>query len=178
MLYFINRFFSKTKQQKLAENVFKLIVSQSRKKIFYTKLSVPDTIDGRFELIVLHTYLVVRCLKNTKYKKNFGRDIMTKLFDDFDLSLRELGVGDMGMGRKIKVMADSFYGRCKAYEEGLKLGDKELEAAITRNIYGGKIEREVASILVDYVKSEAKYIENLSFEEINYGKFNFREIKI
>ncbi len=90
MLYFINRFFSKTKQQKLAENVFKLIVSQSRKKIFYTKLSVPDTIDGRFELIVLHTYLVVRCLKNTKYKKNFGRDIMTKLFDDFDLSLESL----------------------------------------------------------------------------------------
>ena len=103
---------------------------------------------------------------------------MTRLFDDFDLSLRELGVGDMGMGKKIKIMADSFYGRCKAYEEGLNQGDNQLEDAIIRNIYGGDIERKIALILVNYVKSEAKYIENLSFEEINYGKFNFREIKI
>ena len=178
MLYFINRFFSKTRQQKLAANVFKIIVNQSRKKTFYMNLGVPDTLDGRFELIVLHTFLVVRCLKDTKYKRNFGRDIMTKLFDDFDLSLRELGVGDMGMGKKIKVMADSFYGRCKAYEEGLKLGDNELQGAITRNIYGGDIDKKVALVIVNYVKSEAKYLENLSFEEINYGKFNFREIKI
>ena len=178
MLYFINRFFSKGRQQKLAANVFKIIVAQSRKKTFYLHLDIPDTLDGRFELIVLHTFLVVRCLKGTKYEKNFGRDIMTRLFDDSDLSLRELGVGDMGMGKKIKIMADSFYGRCKAYEEGLNQGDNQLEDAITRNIYGGDIERKVALILVNYVKSEAKYIEKLSFEEINYGKFNFREIKI
>ncbi len=178
MLYFINRFFSKGRQQKLATNVFKIIVAQSRKKTFYLHLGIPDTLDGRFELIVLHTFLVVRCLKDAKYKKNFGRDIMTRLFDDFDLSLRELGVGDMGMGKKIKIMADSFYGRCKAYEEGLNQGDNQLEDAIIRNIYGGDIERKIALILVNYVKSEAKYIENLSFEEINYGKFNFREIKI
>tara|TARA_B100002052_G_C15803055_1_gene562107 strand:- start:403 stop:939 length:537 start_codon:yes stop_codon:yes gene_type:complete len=178
MLYFINRFFSKTRQDKLASNVFKIIVDQSREKYFYTNLGVPDTLEGRFELIVLHTFLVVRCLKNNKTMKKFGRDIMTVLFDDFDLSLRELGVGDMGIGKKIKVMADSFYGRCKAYEEGLNSGDKEIEEAIIRNIYRGEIDRKLALILVNYLKNEAKRIENLSFDDIYLGKFNFREVKL
>ena len=178
MLYFINRFFSKTRQDKLARNVFKIIVEQSRKKYFYLHLGVPDTLEGRFELIVLHTFLVVRCLKQSKVMKKFGRDIMTILFDDFDLSLREMGVGDMGIGKKIKVMADSFYGRCKAYEEGLKLGDREIEEAITRNVYRGEIDRKLALILVNYLKSEAKHIESLSFNDIYLGKFNFREINV
>ena len=178
MFYFINSFFSKRRVDDLAKNVFKIIVNQSRKKIFYTELRVPDTFEGRFEMMVLHTFLVVRCLKMSKSKKNFGRDIMTKLFDDFDLSLREMGVGDMGIGKKIKIMADSFYGRCKAYEEGLNLDKNSLEDAIVRNIYRGDADKEKASILVNYVKSEAKLIENLSFKEINAGKFSFGDIKL
>ena len=111
-------------------------------------MGIPDTLDGRFEMIVLHTFLIVRCLKSDKYKKNFGRDIMTALFDDFDLSLRELGVGDMGIGKKIKIMADSFYGRCKAYEEGLNFEKNTLEDAIIRNVYSGGVDRKIALILV------------------------------
>ncbi len=176
MFKFLKNLFLKKTLNNPAQNVFKIIVEQSRKNFFYEELNVPDTFEGRFEILVLHTFLVVRCLKGDKLRKNLGRGVMTKLFDDFDLSLREMGIGDMGIGHKIKTMADSFYGRCKAYEDGLNSEDKNLQDAIIRNIFRGVSEQKISLFLTNYVKRQAKIIEMLSFQEIKEGKFNFQDI--
>ena len=160
-------------RKKNATILYEKIISQSRSKYFYELLGIPDTVDGRFELMVLHAFLVIRRLKGDKKKLKFGRDIMTFLFDDFDLSLREVGVGDMGIGKKIKLMADSFYGRIFAYEEALKDEGDLLEQALNRNVFRNKINNESTRILADYIRREAFSIEKISDSDLLDARLNF-----
>ncbi len=162
-------------RKKNASVVYEKIITQSRSKQFYEFLDIPDTFDGRFELMVLHAFLVVRRLKDSKKKLKFGRDIMTLLFDNFDLSLREVGVGDMGIGKKIKLMADSFYGRAFAYEEALKDDGELLEQTLNRNVFK-KDERNKSKslkMLADYIRKEALAIEKLSDSDLLDARLTF-----
>ena len=158
-----------------ANIIYKKIITQSRSKQFYESLGVPDTFDGRFELMVLHTFLVVRRLKDSKKKLKFGRDIMTLLFDNFDLSLREVGVGDMGIGKKIKLMADSFYGRAFAYEEALKDNGALLEQTLNRNVFkeDEKNMSKSLKVLADYIRKEAFSIEKISDSDLLEARLTF-----
>ena len=108
------------------------IVDQARMPAFYNDCGVPDTVAGRFDLIGLHAYLVMRCLKEIDSQR--GTDLSQRLFDimftDMDRNLREMGVGDLGVGKKVKELAKAFYGRVKAYDEGLAGGTEKLEDAL------------------------------------------------
>src|SRR5260370_325170 len=86
------------------------IVAQSRHPIFYSTWQVEDSIDGRFDVIVLHMFLVLsRCEEDAA----FCRMLSEIFFSDMDRSLREMGVGDTGVGIRVKKMAQAFYGRLK-----------------------------------------------------------------
>jgi cytochrome b pre-mRNA-processing protein 3 len=118
-----------------ARTAYGRIVARAREPWFYVDWSVPDTLDGRFELLALHAFLVLNRLKPETEAKNFAQDLFDTMFTDLDRGVRELGVADVGVGKRVKAMARGFFGRIAAYDKGL--GDEtELEAALRRNLFG------------------------------------------
>ncbi|MDP9195933.1 MAG: ubiquinol-cytochrome C chaperone family protein [Pseudomonadota bacterium] len=122
-----------------AERLYAAIVSQARSPVPYRILGVPDTLDGRFDLILLHMFLVLHALKKQgKHPADGGQALFGHMVTDMDRSLREVGVGDLSVGRKIRTMVEAFYGRIAAYEQAVKSLDADtlLPAALRRNLYG------------------------------------------
>ena len=120
-----------------AAHAYGLIVEQSRRPEFFVALGVPDTLDGRFEVICLHAFLYLHRLKaEGAAAAALGQSFFDRMFADFDRSLREIGTGDLSVGRQVKRMAEAFYGRIRAYEDGLEGDDTALAAALARNLYG------------------------------------------
>lgn len=145
--------------ERLAEALYHQIVRQARKPEFYLVGGVPDTVAGRFDLIALHAFLVMRQLKATKQQ---GAGIAQALFDtmfaDMDRNLREMGVGDLGVGRRVKAMAKGFYGRVHAYEVALAAAAPgALAEALGRNLYAGEsVDAARVAAMADYLRREAK----------------------
>ena len=120
-----------------AHALYVALVDQARDPAFYGTSGVPDTLDGRFDMIVLHAFLVMRRLKAAgPAGASLAQALFDVMFSDMDQNLRELGVGDLAVGRRVKTMARGFYGRVKAYDEGLaQADDAALIAALDRNLY-------------------------------------------
>lgn len=132
-----------------ADRLYAHAVAQARDPRFYTALGVADEIDARFELYVLHVQLLILRLQEEGAE---GRDLAQRLFDVFvsalDNALRELGVGDLSVAKKMRKLSEQVYGRMSAYEAGLRGGDREaLAEALRRNVTSGP---ENALRLADY----------------------------
>jgi cytochrome b pre-mRNA-processing protein 3 len=108
--------------------------ARSREPVFYAALGVPDTIDGRFDLLALHAALVLERIDQTGARE-ISQALVDALFVSFDEGLRQLGAGDVGMSRRMKKMAEAFFGRMHAYRDATD--ESAFEAAITRNIFRG-----------------------------------------
>jgi cytochrome b pre-mRNA-processing protein 3 len=133
----IGRIFRRDRDSGAARDLYGRIVAAARQPAFYRELGVPDSIDGRFEMIALHLFLVLHRLKQAgePAAAALAQALFDMAFADMDASLREMGAGDLGVGRRVKQMATGFYGRAAAYEEGLA-GAAGLEEALRRNLYG------------------------------------------
>ena len=117
--------------------LYALAVIQARRPDFYTRLGVDDRIDARFELYTLHVLLLVLRLRDDGDR---GGEAAQVLFDTYvsalDNTLRELGVGDVSVGKKMRKLGESLYGRMTAYEAPLRAGDEAvLAAGLARNVY-------------------------------------------
>jgi cytochrome b pre-mRNA-processing protein 3 len=124
-------------EERAAQRLYAAAVAQAREPGFYTAFKVPDTLDGRFELLSLHVYLLLRRLKREgEAGAAVGRALVDLMFANMDESLREMGAGDLGVGKRVKRMASAFYGRLAAYEAGLAGTPAALQAAIGRNLFG------------------------------------------
>ena len=133
----LSGFFKRKPQEAQARALYEEVVAQARQPGFYRDCGVPDTVDGRFELIALHAFLVLHRLKaDPGDTEALGQALFDVMFRDMDQSLRELGAGDMGVGARVKRMAQGLYGRIAAYEAGLSGPGAELEAALRRNLFG------------------------------------------
>jgi len=119
-----------------ARALYERIVAQARQPEFYAEFGVPDTLDGRFEMIGLHVFLILYRLKGEPTASGLARAVVEAMVHDMDRSLREMGAGDLGIGRRVKAMARGLYGRIAAYEAGLQGPEAMLEAALGRNLYG------------------------------------------
>lgn len=135
-----------------AERAYARVVAQARRPEFFTGFDVPDTLDGRFELVCLHAFLYLHRLKGEAGAAGVSQEFFDMMFADFDRSLREIGTGDLSVGRQVNRMAEAFYGRIHAYEDGLAGDDPALEAALTRNLYG------TAPASADRVTGMAAYV--------------------
>src|SRR5438128_12547656 len=103
-----------------AELAYRRVVEQARQPGFFLDGGVPDTLDGRFELICLHAFLYLHRLKADRPRASpLCQSFFDRMFADFDRSLREMGVGDLSVGKHVKRMARAFYGRILSYESGL-----------------------------------------------------------
>lgn len=171
----LGRLFRRNPCEAPARALYERIVAQARRAEFYSVWGVPDTLDGRFELLALHTFLLLHRLKRDH---TASADLSQALFDtmlaDMDQSLRELGAGDLGVGRKVKRMAQGLYGRIAAYEAGLDGPDSELEAALERNLYG-TVEPDPAwlSALAAYLRREAGSLAAQGLASLLVGELSF-----
>ncbi len=125
------------------------IVAASRRPRLYAELGVPDTLEGRFEALCLHVVLVLRRLRALPAPADeIGQDLVDHVFRELDRSLREMGVGDFGVPKRMKKLAQAFYGRAQAYAVALDGQDRtDLAAALARNVVTGG---EPAMPLADY----------------------------
>jgi len=122
----------------IAAGLYGAIVAQARNPVLYTDLGVADTIDGRFEMVVLHTVLVLRRLQaGGESECGIGQAVFDLHCTDMDQSLRELGVGDLGVPKRMKKMTERFYGREAAYGAAFEARNfRALMEAIERNVFG------------------------------------------
>jgi cytochrome b pre-mRNA-processing protein 3 len=157
--------------------LYEAAVQQARRPEFYRDLQVPDTLDGRFELIALHVYLILRRLRADHDR--FGRlsqDLFDTMFADMDGSLREMGAGDLGVGPKVKKMAQNFYGRITAYDTGLDGERADLDDALARNLYGTLAESppaEVMGAMADYLAREDAGLARADTDALARGQLAF-----
>jgi cytochrome b pre-mRNA-processing protein 3 len=119
------------------EAIYGMIVAQAREPLFYQALGVPDTVDGRFDMVLLHLWMVLRQTKP-------GPDdaLQQALFDhfcsDMDANLREMGVGDLTVPKRMQAFGEAFYGRSAAYDRAHAEGLEPLAQALDKNIYNGR----------------------------------------
>ncbi len=126
----------KRRRRRAAEALYGAAMAQSRRPELFRELEIPDTLDGRFDALVLHMVLVLRRLKREgEAARELSQELFDLMFADMDRSLREMGVGDHSIGRRVKQMISAFYGRAQAYEEALDGGEDTLETALSRNVY-------------------------------------------
>ncbi len=158
-----------------AEHAYRLVVEQSRRPEFFAALGVPDTLDGRFEVICLHAFLYLHRLKaEGAAAAVLGQSFFDWMFADFDRSLREIGTGDLSVGRQVKRMAEAFYGRIRAYEDGLAEGDAALTAALARNLYGtAAASDEQLARVAAYLRREVMHLANQSAALLLAGTVTF-----
>ena len=135
---FFNSYTSSQLQKRdLIDSFYFKIVNVSRNRAFYDDLLVPDTIDGRFDLLVLFSIILTYYLSKCGSKgQELSQNLFDKIFLDLDLSLRELGAGDAGVNIKIKQMINLYMGRQQAYCDCLNNRDfKKLKKHIIKNVY-------------------------------------------
>jgi cytochrome b pre-mRNA-processing protein 3 len=146
------RLFPRADPEKAAARaLFTKLARQARNPDFHLRFKVPDTIDGRFDLLTLHGFLAMEALKGCgEDGERIGTHLATAIFEALEEALRELGVGDIGISRRIKAMADAFYGRLSAY--GAAADRAAMATALQRNLYRGDPERgREAEHLSEYV---------------------------
>ena len=122
------------------QELYHRIVAQSRLPVFYDRGGVPDTVDGRFEVLALHMVAVLRVLKSRDTQvKRFAQELYDFMFYAMDVGLREDSVGDGGVRKQIRRLTESFSGRVVAYERALNQMEKPtetLESVLRRNLFG------------------------------------------
>jgi len=150
------RIFAPAEKTVAAGALYEQIVAQSRRPEFYLEGGVADSLDGRFDLMSLHVFLVLRRLKEEGQGK-LSQALFDTFFHNLDVGLREMGVGDLSVGKKIRQMAEAFYGRVAAYDAALSAPDeKALVEALQRNLYRGSIiSHNTLNRLANYVRWQA-----------------------
>ena len=160
-----------------AVSAYRSVVEQARQPVFFVEYGVPDTLDGRFELICLHAFLFLHRLRSEPASAGLAQAFFDMMFTDMDCSLREIGTGDLSVGRHVKRMAQAFYGRIRAYQRGLEQDDGELAAALRRNLYGS-IGESVSGLaaMTEYTRRAARLLADQPIAQLAGGKILFPQI--
>jgi cytochrome b pre-mRNA-processing protein 3 len=150
-------------------------VAQARQPGFFLHCGVPDTVDGRFDMISLHVHVVLRRLRQGgETAAETAQAVFDAMFADMDRSLREMGVGDLGVGRRVKAMARAFYGRVAAYDAGLDGGAGALEDALKRNVFrAAEPVPGAPAILAAYMRRAARGLANQPLDALLAGRVAF-----
>tara|TARA_Y100000022_G_scaffold189672_1_gene189152 strand:+ start:991 stop:1515 length:525 start_codon:yes stop_codon:yes gene_type:complete len=170
--------FYKKNGENIINIIYQKIVEFSRNKIFYTKYKVPDTIDGRFDMLVLITIIVVFRLSKIKNEgPKLSQEIFDVIFRDLDFSLRELGAGDVSVSNNMKKLISSYMGRQKIYLKAFKDNDKDVLAlAFKNNIFrNSKLDNDSMLLLSTNILKINKKLYLIENKKILNGEFNFKD---
>ncbi len=157
------------------QRLYGAIVAQSRLPSFYLDYAVPDTVEGRFDLLALHVHLVFRRLAaGGGQAKETAQQVFDYFISDMDAAVRELGTGDMKVHKKMRDLGEAYYGRANAYDAALKETDNTaLVAALERNVHGGSAADGAGNRLAHYVRETAAALDRQDAGEIAGGALSF-----
>lgn len=150
-----------------------MIVAQARLPALYRDYAVPDTVNGRFDLVVLHLALVLDRLGQDDRLRPLGQGVFDRFCGDMDHNLREMGVGDLAVPKEMQRLGEAFYGRAQAYRSALAASDQQaLVEALRRNIYGGS-ETAPAGRLAAYVREAVGALKAQNSQDLAAGRMHF-----
>jgi cytochrome b pre-mRNA-processing protein 3 len=164
------------RHERAAFQLYATAVAAARDPLFYAELGVADTLDGRFDLVGLHVFLLIRRLRGiAAVGPALAQAVFDAMFRDMDLNLREMGVGDLSVGRKNRAMWEAFHGRSVAYQEALASGDvARLETALARNVWRGASAGSEPARLARIVLAQDADLCGQSDTALSAGRVTFR----
>jgi cytochrome b pre-mRNA-processing protein 3 len=154
------------------EAIYGMIVTQAREPLFYRDLAVPDTVNGRFDMLVLHLWMVLRRLKPIEGGTALSQALFDRFCDDMDANLREMGVGDLTVPKRMQAFGEAFYGRIAAYDLALEAGQEPLAQALCKNILNGE-GAEKARQLARYAEAAIATLAGLDEATLRSGSWKF-----
>jgi cytochrome b pre-mRNA-processing protein 3 len=167
----IFRLFRRSADRELIDRLHGEIMAAARHPALFTAYAINDDVDGRFETVALHAALLLRRLDNMAPPAlELAQDLTDALFRSFDIALREAGVGDISVPRRMKTIARAFLGRADAYDRALRNGTPALEAALSRNVYNS---RGNPARLARYVEAADQALANASLDVFVVGDIPF-----
>jgi cytochrome b pre-mRNA-processing protein 3 len=153
------------------------IVAQARSPDFYLAYCVPDTVDGRFDMIVLHLVLLFRRLaREPEITRALTQGVFDRFCLDMDHNLREMGVSDVAVPKQMRWLGEAFYGRAEAYERALSAdaGAQSLISALARNVFAeAGVSSPKASRLAAYVLEAVRQLDTAEGAAIAAGALGF-----
>ncbi len=153
-----------------AENLYGAVVAQAREPAFYVDFGINDTLEGRYELIVLHMFLVLEKLREAfPGDTRWSRILIERFVTDMDDCMRELGVGDMTVPKRVKGAAAGLYGRAQRYREASGLGQDALAVALSEFICAEPTSEFRAQELAAYVLEAARVLKEIDPEDMLAG---------
>ncbi len=158
------KWFGKTASRKaLGQGLYTVLVARARDPVFFREFEVPDTVDGRFDLVALHGWMALEHLKGEA-----AQALTDAIFVGFDEAMREQGQGDMGLGRKMRQFADAWYGRMTVY--GAARDEEELAAALNRNLYRERPDNAIrVRTLADYAFGAREHVKYSRSDTLDFG---------
>lgn len=155
----------------LIERLHAEIVHAARDRVLFTDYGIEDSVEGRFEAFALVASLVLRRLNAMEPPApDIAQDLGDAVFRHFDAALRESGVGDASVPKRMKTFAESFQGRALAYDQALRSGGPALRAALARNVYAGRLD---AGRLTRFVETASCALEQASLGAFTNGPVPF-----
>lgn len=177
----LQRLFTPRPDKREAQHLYIALVAQARNPVFYESLAVPDSLDGRFEMITLHMFLILERVKTGFERHVDWRELSRLLIEtylaDMDRSLREMGAGDTGIARRVQAMASGFYGRMDAYRKA-GTDNQAWQEALRRNVYGTSdvfCGRETQA-LADYCLASQALLAQMDDDAIRHSRLLFASI--
>jgi cytochrome b pre-mRNA-processing protein 3 len=169
-------FLRRRRHERVGFELYGQIVAAARMPFLYRDLGVPDTLDGRFDLVGLHAFLVIRRLSSLPPPgPDVAQAVFDAMFSDMDINLREMGVSDLTVGKRVKVMWEAFHGRASVYAAAIADSDgAALAEALARNVWRGQVaDIESPRRLAALVRQHAAMLEALPAETLLAGRLRF-----
>jgi cytochrome b pre-mRNA-processing protein 3 len=168
-------FLRRARHERAGYELYGAAVAAAREPCLYTDLGVPDTLDGRFDLVVLHVFLLLRRLAALPPPGSaLAQAVFDAMFADMDVNLREMGVGDLSVGKRVKAMWEAFHGRAAAYQRAMDAGDSAaLAAALARNVWRGAPPAGAADRLARLAGAQAAHLAGQTLAALAAGRAGF-----
>jgi cytochrome b pre-mRNA-processing protein 3 len=163
------------REEQVGGALYGAAVTAARDPWFYRALGVPDTLDGRFDLIALHAFLLIHRLQDAPAPgPALAQAVFDAMFSDMDNNLREIGVSDLSVGRRMRAMWEAFHGRSKAYASAIDGMDRpSLETAVARNIWRGTAPAGAAATLAGVILAQVAHLASQPNTALAAGKAEF-----
>ena len=177
MAVILSRIFSfGRKPEKEAGTLYIKAVEQARLVSFYDTWGVADTLEGRYDMLAMHAFIILHRLKGQGEQADaVAQAFFDVMFRDMDTNLRELGVGDMGVAKRVPKMAEALYGRINAYEEGLKSSDDRImKSALDRNLYRKTATDDTKlAAMAAYLRNQVAHVANQPLDSLVAGDISW-----
>ncbi len=174
-MFGLTKLFRRKPHLKEALALYGATVRAARRPAFYGHWGVPDTPEGRFEMLALHAFLILKRLKAAPGAGALAQTFFDEMFRDMDENLRELGVSDVTIGKKVKALVTSFYGRIAVYESALAEQGPALAETLARFPYAGNAPDAAAlDALAAHVRAQDRHLAMQADEWLLAGTVTFR----